>query len=150
MGGIEPTNERRLQVKPPLAALNRIWKSLPPAAREVAKGDFRLLTDLVKEKSNSVPVVPAEAPVNPEYDFENRYLDGMSKVAKAYALKCLTQEHRDVYKEIADLIVSNKIRDMDALWDTYRASKEVAPGDISAIREIMCFCLERARIQSLV
>lgn len=131
-------------------ALNRIWKALAAPAREAVKDDFRLLTEMVKEKSDPSSAVPAEAPAKPEYDFENRYLDGMSKAAKAYALKCLTQEHRDVYKEISDLIVTDKIRDMDTLWEKYRAANGVASDGIPAVREIMCFCLERARIQNLV
>jgi hypothetical protein len=131
-------------------ALNRIWKALPAAAREAVKNDFRLLTDVIREKNEPLPEAQPEAPARVEHDFENRYLEGMSKATKAYALKCLTQGHINVYQEISDFIVENKIRDMDGLWDQYAKMNEVTADSAGALREMMCFCLERARIQKLV
>lgn len=125
-------------------ALNRIWKALSPVARESAKEDFRLLADMVKAGG------AAAAPAENEYDFENRYLEGMSKAAKAYALGCLTLHRTDVYAKISECVRAHQIRDMDSLWAQYARENEVSPADEAAVREIMCFCLERARIQGRV
>lgn len=130
-------------------ALNRIWKALPVSAREERKDDFRLITDMVKEKSVATADQP-EAHTKVEYGFENRFLAGMSKATKAYALTCLTQEHTDIYKTIMDFIVENSLRDMDNLWEKYTSDINITTDDESAVREIMCICLERARIQGLV
>ena len=129
-------------------ALNRIWKVLPPAARETVQDDFRMLTDLVKERRD--PAEGATPAAKPGFDYENRYLDGMSRQTKRFALKRLTLKHTDVYQEIADLIAEQKIADMDALWDAYTAAHGAPGEDEPALREIMCVCLERARALSPV
>ena len=131
-------------------ALNRIWKAIPTAAREAVKDDFKLLTDFVKESCEPKPAIPAEAPVQAEYAFENRYLDGLSKAAKGYALSRLIAGRGDAYREIMDFVTQNKLRDMDAAWERYAAANEIAPASDSAVREILCVCLERARMQNLV
>ncbi len=125
-------------------ALNRIWKALNPTTRETVKDDFRLLSDFVKSQGSGDPQKDAP-PKADHYDHENRFLDGMSSKTKKYALSSLLRGV-DVHKNIMDLIVANHIKDMDTLWDTYTLDT-TASDDQIAVREIMCFCLERARLQ---
>lgn len=131
-------------------ALNRIWKAIPAAAREAVKDDFKRLTDFVKESGAPIPAAPAETPAPAEYGFENRYLDGLSKAAKTYALSRLTAGRGDAYREILDFVTENKLRDMDAAWTRYAAANEIAPESVPAVREILCVCLERARMKGIV
>ncbi len=131
-------------------ALNRIWKAIPAAAREAVKDDFKSITDFIREKGEPAPAAPAEAPAPAEYGFENRYLEGMSKAAKGYALSRLTAGRGDAYREILDFVSQNKLRDMDAAWARYAAENEIASESVPAVREILCVCLERARMQGMV
>jgi hypothetical protein len=131
-------------------ALNRIWKAIPAAAREAVKDDFKLMTDFVKESGAPTLAAPAEAPAPAEYGFENRYLDGLSKAAKGYALSRLMTGLGDAYREILDFVSQNKLRDMDAAWERYAAAIEIPPESVPAVRELLCVCLERARMQGIV
>ena len=131
-------------------ALNRIWKAIPAAAREAVKDDFKLLTDFVKESGAPTQATPAEAPAPAEYGFENRYLEGLSKAAKGYALSRLMTGRGDAYREILDFVSQNKLRDMDAARERYAAANEIPPESVPAVRELLCVCLERARMQGIV
>lgn len=134
-------------------ALNRIWKTVPAAAREGIKEDFRIITEMIKYYQQPAEIknepVPEKKPVSavqlPQGD--TNFLMGLSGDAKKLALSLLTKEGFNLYDFLVDLAVKTKAADAEELFDAYVSQRDIEDGQEDALMEIIGVCIRKAGIR---